>query len=331
MRAAMTLALIVTCATAWATDVQTYYIDENGTSYNVTATVLTGSETSIGTAGETTWYVVNSDITYNGKISYLGYPSLILADGKTMTVNNNGDEPAIEGNQATKLTIYGQTLGSGSLVASSTSGYAAIKTTGNIEIYGGHVSATGQRGIKVQYIYIKGGSVSATGTLQGITAWRFYVYGGQVTAMGGEGYNGIQSNYNISIGWRKTSDFITWNGYSSESHTVYIMDYKTFYAGATAYYDDGNGIGVSIPDGTVTLRPYSSDDLSVNEAGTEYTIHTAAGWGYFCDAIDGGESFSGKTVKLDADISVSHCTGSGTDEEHAMDEHPFCGTFNGQG
>lgn len=187
MRATLTLALIVTCATAWADNDPVSYIAADGTTQTCTNyTVLTGNESTIGTSGETTWYVVNSDITYNGKISYLGYPSLILADGKTMTVNNNGDEPAIEGsNQATKLTIYGQTLGSGSLVASSTSGYAAINTTGNIEIYGGHVSATGQRGIRVQNISIKGGSVSATGTLQGITAWRFYVDSGQVTAMGG--------------------------------------------------------------------------------------------------------------------------------------------------
>ena len=41
--------------------------------------------------------------------------------------------------------------------------------------------------------------------------------------------------------------------------------------------------------------------FSVNDAGTEYTIHTAEGWDYFCDAMQDNTTwnrFSGKTVKL---------------------------------
>lgn len=41
-RAVLTLlALIMTCAAAWAETVETYYIDENGTRHDVTATVVT--------------------------------------------------------------------------------------------------------------------------------------------------------------------------------------------------------------------------------------------------------------------------------------------------
>ena len=70
------------------------------------------------------------------------------------------------------------------------------------------------------------------------------------------------------------------------------------------------------------------DDIAVfgdfSQTGdNEYTIFTAAGWGLFCDAIAGGESFSGKTVKLGADITITRM---------ACDEnHKFNGTFNGQG
>ena len=62
-------------------------------------------------------------------------------------------------------------------------------------------------------------------------------------------------------------------------------------------------------------------DLAVN--GNTYTINTAAGWGQFCDLLDGGTSFSGKTVKLGNSISVTRMAGSNS--------HKFTGTFDGGG
>ena len=58
----------------------------------------------------------------------------------------------------------------------------------------------------------------------------------------------------------------------------------------------------------------------------EYIISSAADWDTFCDALldnDTWNRFSGKTVKLGADISVTRMAGS--------DSHDFCGTFDGQG
>ena len=58
----------------------------------------------------------------------------------------------------------------------------------------------------------------------------------------------------------------------------------------------------------------------------EYTIGNAGGWDVFCDALldnDTYNRFSGKTVKLGADISVTRMAGS--------QSHDFCGTFDGQG
>jgi len=71
---------------------------------------------------------------------------------------------------------------------------------------------------------------------------------------------------------------------------------------------------------SLTLDPA---DISVNAAGTEYTIHTAGGWNAFCDLLAANTKgyFSGKTVKLDADIAVSRMAGG----------HEFTGTFNGDG
>ena len=61
-------------------------------------------------------------------------------------------------------------------------------------------------------------------------------------------------------------------------------------------------------------------------SGDEYTIYTATGWDRFCDALQDDETynhFSGKTVKLAADISVTRMAGS--------TDHEFSGIFDGQG
>ena len=66
-------------------------------------------------------------------------------------------------------------------------------------------------------------------------------------------------------------------------------------------------------------------DFSVNDAGTEYTIYTAKGWDYFCDMLADNDKgyFTGKTVKLGANIAVSRMAGGSY--------HDFTGTFDGGG
>ena len=61
----------------------------------------------------------------------------------------------------------------------------------------------------------------------------------------------------------------------------------------------------------------------------KYTIHTATGWGLFCNMLEGGETFTGKTVKLGADITVSRMAGSGAAEDLTANDRPFCGHFDG--
>ena len=63
--------------------------------------------------------------------------------------------------------------------------------------------------------------------------------------------------------------------------------------------------------------------FSVDNAGTEYTIHTAEGWGVFCDLLrDNAKGyFDNKTVKLGADIEVTRMAGGSY--------HDFTGTFDG--
>ena len=92
---------------------------------------------------------------------------------------------------------------------------------------------------------------------------------------------------------------------------------------------------VTIAKGSTENRTYTAnwtpDAAHFSVSGNEYTIHTAEGWGVFCDALQDNANynrFSGKTVKLDANIGtaqdpITRMAGSGT--------NPFCGNFNGGG
>ena len=73
---------------------------------------------------------------------------------------------------------------------------------------------------------------------------------------------------------------------------------------------------------SLTLDPA---DISVNAAGTEYTIHTARGWNVFCELLAENTKgyFDGKTVRLGDDITVTRMAGG--------DNHDFTGTFDGGG
>ena len=82
------------------------------------------------------------------------------------------------------------------------------------------------------------------------------------------------------------------------------------------------GSGIFIESVTVVLSPYS-DQFYANAAGTEYTITSAVGWNLFCNAVNNGTDFSGKTVSLAGDISVVQMAG--------VSSRKFSGTFDGQG
>ena len=115
--------------------------------------------------------------------------------------------------------------------------------------------------------------------------------------------------------------------YYAEDATVTLGTNRTGYV-ASGYQSND----VTITDGSFTM-PASDvsinanwadpNDISVNAAVDEYTIKTAAGWGVFCDLLEGGTSFTGKTVYLDKDISVTRMAGSSS--------HKFTGTFDGDG
>ncbi len=322
-RAALTLlALILACATAWADNDPVSYIAANGSTQTCTDyTVLhTGDNVSNLPGG---WYVVSENVEFNSQLYFSGSASIILCDGKTLTVNS-GNYNSINVNYA--LTIYGQSGQSGTLNATCNSGTNSpcIYARNDITINGGIVSVNGEIGIRGPVITINRGTVTSTGNLSGIWATNNVIINGGKVRATGDSY-GVMANNNITLGWTNYSDFINANSYYAVDGSVAIATGKTFYDDATAYSGTLTSDQIQAIVGQ-TLCPYSTNDFTVNTDSTEYTIHTATGWDVFCDALQDNNTwnhFSGKTVKLGADISITQSAGSAGNE--------FMGTFDGDG
>ena len=102
--------------------------------------------------------------------------------------------------------------------------------------------------------------------------------------------------------------------------------------GSAAFDYNADGRKICVPNSSVDTYKerwgsYANDIVDVSflfsQDGDTYTIHSATGWDLFCNEVEGGKSFSGKTVVLDDDIVVTRMAGS-----IAKD---FRGTFNGGG
>ena len=116
------------------------YWDENGSSHIQDGVNVVDSSTTTLSGG---WYVVNSSVEILDRITVSGDVHLILVDGKTLTANSG-----INVGENQSLTIYGQSGGTGTLIATGISGAAGIggnekENTGSIVINGGTVTATG--------------------------------------------------------------------------------------------------------------------------------------------------------------------------------------------
>ena len=123
----------------------------------------------------------------------------------------------------------------------------------------------------------------------------------------------------------------------------------SFNDGSTTTFYAGNGESVSLTlshgdkagfafnqyavagGGTLTAQTETSATLSMTDANQTInaqwaptTISSASDWDKFCEAVNGGFTYSGKTVKLTANISVSERTSTSQIK-------PFSGTFDGDG
>ena len=229
------------------------YIDADGNPQEHLAIALDGSETTLGSEGEETWYFVGADINYTDKITLAngGTVHLILADGKTMSVQS---DMAIWGIAA--LTIYGQANGTGTLSSTGMIGastitinggnvscitdFYAIIAMGDIVINGGTVYSEGVTGIICQnfgksraYRGMELSRVKRTPSEDEEASCNITINGGQVTAIGTRSdengvHGGIVATGDITLGWRNASDYIYTNGYQAVGGTLSIAEGKTF-------------------------------------------------------------------------------------------------------
>ncbi|MBR7029980.1 MAG: hypothetical protein IKI06_01910 [Prevotella sp.] len=129
------------------------YVDANGEQQIVNATPVTNETKTMGTAGETTWYCVQSYPYLSKRIELAGTVNLILTDYYQLEAEGGLHLPA-----GSTLNVFTQSKGRGKLIAGSGDDYeAAIGGNGGddeddgedggvVNIYGGMVSCNGPLG-----------------------------------------------------------------------------------------------------------------------------------------------------------------------------------------
>lgn len=164
MACALVLSLLPTAAFAADGDVSYRTCDPDGTNWQ-TGTKASGEYTAV-TADDTEWtsgwYVASGGVTIDRRVTVTGDVHLILEDGCNITINGG-----ISVNEGNSITIYAQSEGGsmGELTANGTNGAYNIGASAGIGGDGG--------------IYVQG--------VQGKTAGTITIYGGRVTANGGNG------------------------------------------------------------------------------------------------------------------------------------------------
>ena len=273
---ALTVLVELGGATVWSEESDITYrtCDSNGQNWTTktcaSATLVTASDTSWGTSGNETWYVVNGTMTIDGRVTVNGDVHLILCDDCSLTVNGG-----IQLKSGNSLTIYGQTEGDGYLYANAKSekycpGIGAWTTymgdSGKIIINGGTIQATGGAG---------GAGIGSAA--QGIS--EIIINGGTITAYGGSGGAGIGGGLGVSAG-----STITINGGSISA-----------YGGSACNKNGAAGIGGGESDSGGTIIINGGTIYSKGGAGGNYQ-NAAAGIGAGGGNDDGELTINGGTI-----------------------------------
>ncbi len=225
------------------------YLDENGTAHMVQAVPLDPSMTTL----EEGWYVVNSNITYTEPVTFTGKVNLILGDNRTMSVGTEEapitSKAAIGTNRSYTLTIYGQSGGTGTLKA-----YSSTKTAVSVNL-----------GTFVQ----NGGNVilrSAGNNAHALLAYSFTLNGGNFNSScsGSDSY-GLCSAGTITLGYRSAQDsiqvssiHINYDSIFGSNSKATIAKGKTFTDG-TNFYDSNTASATLEALTNVTLTPVAYD------------------------------------------------------------------------
>ena len=253
------------------------YMKADGTTDQADAIALDGYETAIEdystynvhlAAGT---YYVGHDISYDYKIVPDGDITLILGNGKTMTLASN-----VTGIQGVRdLTIYGQSLDpatAGTLRYDGTSSKGIY--VGDYTQHSGNVSLicssyNGVYALEASTVTLNGGKLTITANSTNAKAIKasmtVTITGGQLDATA-TGTNAVgiltssPSYGDITLGWTNADDYIHVSSYKvNQSGTVKIADGQSLYNGSEVL--SGTITDMSKLNGK-TLRPYKTITLA---------------------------------------------------------------------
>ncbi len=251
------------------------YLDKNGSKQTADNVTVVESSTTAWNGG---WYVVNSPVTIDSRVSVSGEVHLILADGASLTANRG-----INVAENNSFTVYAQSVGEnmGTLTANGGEdnfiagiGSEVGDSGGTITINGGNVTATG------------GQDAAGIGGSQDGSGGTITINGGTVKATGGENAAGIG-------GSDGSGGTITIHGGTVEAIG------GTFAAGIGGGTRSSGG-NITISGGSVTA---SGGDLGagIGGSGGEITIHggtVKATGGDEAAGIGGGTRRSGGNITI---------------------------------
>ena len=267
-------------------DVPYLYCDENGANWR-TGTKLTSeytrvttSNTSWGTSGKTTWYVVQDTVPIDSRVTVSGDVRLILTDGCTLTVTggiqvqDNSTESTPNSNA---LTIYAQSVpvlnADGTVADGNRAGMLTARIQGEVDAaIGGNENGDG-------------GTITINGGL-GCNGGIVTITGGIVTASCGESAgagigagiddHGKNQNYNNSSTFRtQEADAVT-NGNAVIFASSLIGDQSGKYSWHGVIFEGDNGAvygdqtltaDLTIPEGKTLTIP-AGVTLTIAEGGT---------------------------------------------------------------
>ena len=256
----------------------------------------------------------NADLTING-------PGALTID------NCDGDNAGIGAYRVGKLTINGGTL-------NVTGGDCAAALGGNRNnIEGGTIIING--GV----VDVKGGNYAA-GIGGGFDSWAgnygvcgdIVINGGQVTARNGVSAPGIGpgdeiggdyfNSGTLTIGWTNLSDFVYCTGFKNAVNST--LNSITFVDGKQFLLDGTETIATADNMEGKKIVPYYQPLPGKGSEDNPYVISSTEDWNSFEQSILFGYSYSGKYVKLTADIDINTTVGN-------RENYPFSGTFLGDG
>ena len=192
------------------------------------AVALTGNTVTDLAGG---WYKVDSDITFDHTLNLLGDTHLIIADGKTMTVNTATDRGILS-----DYTLF--VRGDGALSVTTTADYGIAVRVGNYVQTGATVTASGYIGIRCEDDFI------------GFDFDNDFTFsGGQLTATGSGG-GGIDADNDITLSCTNATDFIQASSYTAHG-AVKIADGKALTDGTEAS-NGMNGYSGTLTDEQIT-------------------------------------------------------------------------------